>query len=98
MFSFTAERYDVLDNGIMYEDAQSKYPNKIMIVQNVPVKHKRIYGNIIAIMSVDEYEILSKPKNIATIQSPPQHSKKRVIWAFDGIEPNQKQHVVRKKL
>ena len=65
MFSFTAERYDILDGSIMYEVAQSKYPNKIMIVQNVHVKDKRIYGDIIAIMSVDEYEILRKPKKIS---------------------------------
>ena len=65
MFSFFENDYSVIENNVMFEDMQIKYADKYMIIKNGHVENKRIHGDIIAILTPEEYEVLEVPKSIA---------------------------------
>jgi hypothetical protein len=65
MFSFHANDYDILDAEIAFDEAQEKYPDNYMIVMNGHVLNKRLHGDIVAILTKDEYDALAMPKSIA---------------------------------
>jgi len=76
MFSFFDTIHNIIEKNIIYEVAQKKYHNKIMIVINGHVENRRIRGDIIAILTPEEFDELDKPDDIA-----PRFS----IWEGDSI-------------
>ena len=65
MFSFISTDYKIIEKNIIYEVAQKKYHDKIMIVTNGHVENKRIRGDIIAILIPEDFDMLEMPENIA---------------------------------
>jgi len=65
VFSFFEDNYTILEANVAFDDAQERYPDSYMVTINGHVKDKRIHGDIIAILSQDEYNTLVIPQSIA---------------------------------
>ncbi|MCL1998835.1 MAG: hypothetical protein FWG65_08715 [Turicibacter sp.] len=61
MFSFDGE-HEVLERDVIIEDMEQKYHDKYMIVINGHGRDCRLRGDIIAILTPEEYSKLEKPK------------------------------------
>ncbi|MCL1999237.1 MAG: hypothetical protein FWG65_10770 [Turicibacter sp.] len=57
MFKFD-DNYTILEHDVMEYEMQQKYPNKYMIVTNCYRKDYHDYGDIIAILTSQEYYLL----------------------------------------
>jgi len=77
MFTFDQDSYQVIEQGVIYEEMQRKYPNKLMVVINAHVNNMRLCGDIIALLSEEEFSKVKVPKNIAP---------KFGIWRGDILE------------
>jgi len=77
MFSFDQESYSIIEQGVIYEDMQEKYPNKLMIVINTHVSNMRLCGDIIALLTEEEFSKVKMPESIAP---------KFGIWRGDILE------------
>jgi hypothetical protein len=65
MFTFTADHYDVIERNIRHGEVIEKYPDCYMIVMNGHVENEAIHGDIVAVLTKDEYVALIKPRNLA---------------------------------
>ena len=65
MFSFMSNNHKILVSGIQLERAREEYPDKCIVVTNACVKNERVFADIVAILSKEEYDAIEKPKSIA---------------------------------
>ncbi|MCL1996453.1 MAG: hypothetical protein FWG63_09630 [Defluviitaleaceae bacterium] len=61
MFSFDGE-HKILEHNVIIEDMEDKYHDKYMIAINRYGGDTRIRGDVVAILTPDEYFSLEKPK------------------------------------
>jgi len=61
MFSFDGE-HEILEHNVIIEDMEQKYHDKYMIVINGHGEDSRIKGDIVAILTPEEFYALEKPK------------------------------------
>ena len=62
MFSFSDTNPPILERNIRWGEAEEKYRDKFMIVINSHVKDTYLYGDIIAILTPEEYIQLDFPE------------------------------------
>jgi len=65
MFSFTNPDPPILERNIIWGDAEEKYPDKFMIVINARFVDSELYGDIIAMLTPEEYSELDFPEPMA---------------------------------
>jgi len=65
MFSFTKKSYEILEKNVYLDNMRRKYPDNYMIVTNGHADSGYRQGNIIAILTEDEYRQLTLPENLA---------------------------------
>ena len=65
MFSFFEKNYIVIESGVEYEKMQEKYADKLMVVMNTYLNDGLIHGDIVALLTPAEYEVMDKPKSFA---------------------------------
>jgi hypothetical protein len=61
MFSFTDPNPTILEHNIDWGEAQNKYHDSYMIVINSHLEGSRLHGDIVAILTPEEYFALNKP-------------------------------------
>jgi hypothetical protein len=64
MFLFTEDHYDAIEKNITHGEAIEKYPDSYMIVMNGHLEDREVHGDIVALLTRDEYVALEKPNNI----------------------------------
>jgi hypothetical protein len=64
MFSFNEDHYDAIEKNISHGEAIEKYPDSYMVVMNGHLEDKKVHGDIVALLTWDEYIALEKPNNI----------------------------------
>jgi len=80
MFSFNGE-HEILEHDVIVEDMEDKYHDKYMIVISRPSDDSRFHGDVVAILTPDEYFELKKPK-----PTPPKYSVwKGLSLQMDGL-------------
>jgi hypothetical protein len=62
MFSFSNPEPQVIEQNVDWGYAQEKYRENYMIVINSHLENARIHGDIIAILTPEEYISLEKPE------------------------------------
>ena len=65
MFSFDDPNPTILERNIRWGDAEKKYRDKFMIVINAHVKETYLHGDIVAILTPEEYSGLDFPESMA---------------------------------
>jgi len=60
-----SESTDILVHKIKWGDAEKKYPDKYLIATNTYVEDGDLYGDIIGILTPEEYCALKRPKPMA---------------------------------
>ena len=65
MFSFSNPNPAILENNIRWGEAEEKYRDKFMIVINPHLEDTYLYGDIIAILTPEEYSELDFPEPMA---------------------------------
>jgi len=65
MFSFTESKPSILEHNIIWGDAEEKYPDKFMIVINTRFEESELRGDVIAILTPEEYSELDFPEPLA---------------------------------
>ena len=61
MFSFDGE-HEILEKDVIIQEMEMKYHDKYLIITNAYSKDARIRGDVIAILTPEEYRKLEKPK------------------------------------
>ena len=61
MFSFDDPSPQILEHNIDWGEAQEKYPHSYMIVINRHLIGTKLHGDIIGILTPEEYDFLEKP-------------------------------------
>ena len=67
MSIFVDSDHQILEHNIDWGEAQEKYYDKYMIVINSHLEGTRLHGDIIAILTPEEYLALSKPDPMAPV-------------------------------
>ena len=65
MFSFTDPNPTILEHNIRWGEAEEKYPDKFIIVINPHFENAELHGDIVAILTPDEYRTLDFPEPLA---------------------------------
>ena len=65
MFSFGRDNYTIIESNVVYEEMQEKYPDRIMVVINTCVRNMRLCGDIIALLTEEEFSLVEQPESIA---------------------------------
>ncbi|MCL1997971.1 MAG: hypothetical protein FWG65_04305 [Turicibacter sp.] len=72
MFTFKSDYdYEILERDVIFDEMIQKYHDKYMIVLIRPQKNNRSCGNIVAILTPDEYYNLEWPNPVPN---------KYVVW------------------
>ena len=64
MLSFAANSYEIVERNVRLGDMVEKYPNNYIVVINGHVENEEIHGDVVAILSKEEYDSLDKPTNL----------------------------------
>ena len=59
MFAFD-KPYEIIEKNILIDDLREKYPDNIMITINGHIEEERRHGDVIAILTEEEYTKLRK--------------------------------------
>ena len=65
MFSFSEPNPIILEKNILWGDAEEKYRDKFLIVMNAHFENTGLYGDIVAILTPEEYSELDFPEPMA---------------------------------
>ena len=86
MFSFANPDPPILERNIIWGDAEEKYPDKFMIVINARFVDSELHGDIIAMLTPEEYSELDFPEPMATTENLTlSHSEVRWVHIQDQI-------------
>ena len=71
MFAFDKKPYEIIEKDAIIHDIRRVYPDKVMIVLNSHVKNKQRCGDIVAILTTEEYAQLRRnlPENYSSVFS-----------------------------
>jgi Golgi nucleoside diphosphatase len=58
MFSFDKQPYEIIEKNVLIDDIRRKYPDNIMITINGCVKDRKRHGDVVAILTAEEYLLL----------------------------------------
>jgi hypothetical protein len=63
MSSFKADSCSVIEQGANYDEMVGKYPDSYIVVRNGHMKDGETYGDVVAILTQEEYNPSDIPRN-----------------------------------
>jgi hypothetical protein len=64
-FSFDKESYTPIEERVRYSDMKTKYPDRLMVVMNTRVIDGCIYGDVVELLTPEQFKRLDKPMSFA---------------------------------